>query len=666
MIITSYGVGATSTWTYPAGMNETADAQGGSQAFEMNWVLQAAPASGISKTATSSSTGYGNAHILALRRVLGSFNAFETSTTAGATLGVIKTKLAGTSVSLATISKNAPNNAVAPTFVGTVNIEVLNASDNSAAPDANGCRSTWTLIQALTPDTTFAAADNGRKNISFSVPNSYRDVRLRMTSPPAGGPDVIIGCSSDNFAIRPPAFSSVTSNMTNSGTTGAPVTSAGGSFTITAAAIAGYNGTPALDNTKITAHAGAVQTGSVAGSFGAADPATGTATGSTFTYSEVGNFTIGVNGVYDSTFTAVDAPGTECTNDFSNTLVGGSYGCSFGNSAASAAVGRFRPDHFIVTLGTLTNRQALGCAASTYTYGGEQWRVTFTLAARNGLGTPAITQNYTTASTFAKLDGTVYANFGFGAVDLADATPPLAATALTARVPSGTSSGTWVGGIGSFTVDLAVSRASPDGPFESFRLGVLPADTDGVTLRAADLNLDTSVPADSNDRVLVGSSKIRFGRLALRNASGSQLVRLPVPLETQYWNGTAFITNDADNCTTLATNNVAMSNFTSNLAACETANTAVSAFARGRSILTLAAPGSANNGSVDLAVNLGLASSGTTCTTVGGGTVPAAGANRAYLQGNWTGGAYNVNPSARATFGVYKGSDEVIFIRENF
>jgi len=623
MIITSYGVGATSTWTQPLGMNETADAQGGSQAFEMNWVLQAAPASNISKTATSSSTGYGNAHILALRRVLGNFNAFETLTGAG-TSGVIKTKIAGTSVSLATISVNAAKSAVATTFVGTVKIEVLNASDNSAALDANGCRSTWTLIQALSPDTTFTAADNGRKNISFTVPNSYRDVRLRMTSPPAGGPDVIIGCSSDNFSIRPLAFSSVTSNMTNSATTGAPVTSAGGSFSITGVAIAGYNGTPALDNTKITAHAGAVQTGSVAGSFGAADPATGTATGSTFTYSEVGNFTIGVNGVYDSTFTAVDAPGTECTNDFSNTLVGGSYGCSFGNSAASAAVGRFRPDHFIVTLGTLTNRQALSCApASTYTYEGEPLRVTFALTARNGLGTPAITQNYTTASGFAKLDGTVYANFGFGAVDLADATPPLAATALTARVASGTSSGTWVGGSGSFTVDLSVSRVSPDGPFESFRLGVLPADTDGVTLRAADLNLDTSVPADSNDRVLLGSSKIRFGRLALRNASGSQLVRLPVPLETQYWNGTAFITNDADNCTTLATNNVAMSNFTSNLAACETANTAVSAFARGRSILTLAAPGSANNGSVDLAVNLGLASSGTTCTSVGPSTVPA-------------------------------------------
>ena len=115
MIITSYGVGATSTWTQPAGMNETADAQGGSQALEMNWVLQAAPASNIVKTATSSSTGYGNAHILALRRVLGSFNAFETSTAAGAITGVIKTKLAGTSASAAVVALNAAKSAVATT-----------------------------------------------------------------------------------------------------------------------------------------------------------------------------------------------------------------------------------------------------------------------------------------------------------------------------------------------------------------------------------------------------------------------------------------------------------------------------------------------------------------------------------------------------------------------
>src|SRR3989441_6028181 len=677
MLITSHGVGAaTTTWTPPSGMSEQVDANGGSAALEMNYLPQAASGSTGVRTAPSSTSGTGNAHILVLRRVFGAFNAFETTT--GATIGgVIKTKIAGTTINVAIIALNAPKTAVATYYIGTMKIEALDASNSSGVVDPNtGCNSTWTPITpaVVIPDLSFVAADNGRKNTSFTVPNSYRHVRLRISAP-ASAPDTV-ACGGDGFAVRPLAFSSVTSNMTNSGTTGAPVTSAGGSFTITGVAIAGYNGTPALDNNKITAHAGAVQTGSVAGSFGAADPATGTATGSTFTYSEVGNFTIGVNGVYDSTFTAVDPPGTECTNDFSNTLVGGSYGCSFGHSAASAAVGRFRPDHFIVTLGTLTNRQALGCAASTYTYEGEQLRVTFTLTARNGLGTPAITQNYTTASLFAQLDGTVYANFGFGAVDLADATPPLAATALTARVSSGTSSGTWVGGSGSFTVDLAVSRASPDGPFESFRLGVLPADTDGVTLRAADLNLDTSVPADSNDRVLVGSSKIRFGRLAIRNANGSQLLPLPLPLETQYWNGTVFVTNAADSCTTLAGANIMLSNpqggFTVPPGSCTTGASDPVIFSNGRGNspglnspgLIMAKPSGGAVGSFDLTVNLGTTASGNTC--VGGSSVTHSAASKTYLQGAWTGGTYTVNPFARATFGVYKGSDEVIFIRENF
>jgi MSHA biogenesis protein MshQ len=256
-----------------------------------------------------------------------------------------------------------------------------------------------------------------------------------------------------------------------------------------------------------------------------------------------------------------------------------------------------------------------------------------------------------------------------GRVDLADATPPSAATALTARVPSGTSSGTWVGGVGSFTVDLAVSRAaSPDGPFESFRLGVLPADTDGVTLRAADLNLDTTVPADSNDRFLVGSSKIRFGRLALKSANGSQLVPLRVPLETQYWNGTVFVTNTADGCTSIANNNVQMSGFTANLTACETAITAPVTLSSGRGLLLLQPPGNANTGSVLLTANLSAAASLQACTAINGGTpvVPAVGANKTYLQGNWAGSAYVDNPSARAAFGTFKGAEEVIFIRENF
>jgi len=165
---------------------------------------------------------------------------------------------------------------------------------------------------------------------------------------------------------------------------------------------------------------------------------------------------------------------------------------------------------------------------------------------------------------------------------------------------------------------------------------------------------------------------MRFGRLAIRNANGSQLVPLPVQVEAQYWSGAptnAFITNTQDSCTSIASANDAMGNYTSNLSGSPTCETAISGggtLSAGRRTLQLAAPGSGNTGSVDLTVNLGAVPGGNTCTTLGGAPGSATTANLPYLQGNWTGGAYNVNPSARATFGVFKGAEEIIFVRENF
>jgi hypothetical protein len=94
--------------------------------------------------------------------------------------------------------------------------------------------------------------------------------------------------------------------------------------------------------------------------------------------------------------------------------------------------------------------------------------------------------------------------------------------------------------------------------------------------------------------------------------------------------------------------------------------TGAGTFTGGRRTLILAAPGSANDGAVILTANLGTAASGTTCVAVGGATVPAAGASRLWLQGSWTGAAYDDNPTARATFGTVKGAGEVIYMRENF
>jgi MSHA biogenesis protein MshQ len=666
MLVTSHTYSSAGTWAPPGAMTEAVEVQHGNQSLGVNYVLQAAIGATGAKTATASAQAdVGNAHILALRPAVvvvpppGDFNAFETSTGAGAITGQIYTKLAGTAFSLDAVAILGGVQQAA--FTNTVQVDLVTGSTGGL-----NCPGTPVTIAGTTQSVNLTS---GRGTTgAFNVANAYRDVRVRVRFPVAS--PTVTSCSTDNFTIRPAAFSAPTSSMTNAGTSGVPVAKAGAAFTITAVAIAGYDGTPSTDNTKITAHAGAIQNGAVGGTFGAANPATGTATGAAFTYSEVGNFTIAINGVLDNTFTnaSTDQGNGDCTANFSNSLVGGRYGCYFGNSSASAVIGRFTPDHFDVSLNTPTF--ATGCGPGNYTYVGQTFSYTvqpvITVTAKNaaGLGN-ATTQNYTGASWFKLTNASLTGKSYTAATGTLNSGGVPGTDPVVADTGAGTASITFGSGTG-----LLFTRSTPIAPFNSeisLAINVIDGDTPAIVYALNPTRFSAATPG--NGIAFNNGKQMRFGRLAIRNANGSLLVPLPAQVEAQYWSGAptnAFITNTADSCTAIATNNVEMSNFTNNLAACETANTAVTAFSSGRSILTLAAPGAGNNGSVDLAVNLSGAISGTTCTTVGGGTVPAAGANRAYLQGNWTGGAYNQNPSARATFGVFKGPEEVIFIRENF
>lgn len=589
-------------------------------------------------------------------------SAFDAVAVAAALNTAITTKIAGSTFSLDVLALKA--GAVHTGYRGTVTVEIVNAATGG------GVCSAMTSLQNL-GSFVFAAGDNGRKTVSaFNYANATANARIRIIDSSVS----VTSCSFDNFAIRPNSFANLSVTDTdwqtagtvrtlNSAAFGAIVHKAGRSFTVRAdahnslsAVTNAYAGSPTA---TLTACGPGVGFEACTAAFGAMSITSAFAAGqlnSSATYSEVGAFNLQLQ---DTTFAAVDAADTAA-----NCTATGRYVCS-----AVTAVGRFVPDHFIVTPGALTNRQTLSCApASTFTYEGEQMRATFTLTARNGLGVPTTTANYTTASGIARLDGTVFANFGFGAVDLADATPPAGATALTARVASGTSSGTWVAGVGSFTVDLALSRAAaPDGPFESFQLGIIPADADNVTLRTADLNLDTDVPANVSDRVLLGSSKVRYGQLRLGGASGSPLLPLRLPLEAKYWNSTVFITNVNDSCTTLTTANVGLGNYVRTASGTTTVSAVTSPLASGRGTITLAAP-AADVRSVDVAVNLGPVPPGTGTADACASFAPTAtAANKSYLRGNWCNppGTYSKDPAARARFGILRSSDEAIYTREN-
>ena len=635
---------------------------------------------------------------LTVNPAVSSFDAVEV---AAAPQTNLYTKLSGVPFSVDILALDA-SNAVSTTYTGTVSLTLVDGS-------SSGTCTLMTSLQAL-GNQTFTGGNAGRKTVAITYANAARNVRIRINDSTLG----ITSCSFDAFAIRPSGMASVTSNMTNSATTGAPFVNAGGFFTLTATAIAGYNGTPAVDNAKITAHAGATQSGTISGVFSVAVPASGVATGSTFSYSEVGNFQFQTQGVYDDTFTAVDQP-NDCTSNFSNALVGGKYGCKFGTSAATSFFGRFTPDNFVVSSASLTNRGELACApASSFTYMGEPIGLGFTLTAKNIAGNT--TQNYTTASGFAQLNPALPRYFNFVTKDTAQtslrtfvvsaitrANPGQVTTSsahgfatgqqvyitgaggmtqingqlvnLTVVSPTSftvgidtsgysaftsggtvsrlaglTSSGSWSSGSVTVSATVALQRArSPDGPYTALNVAMAPSDDDGIGLLSGLLTFD----ADNNginDSFSFGATEARFGRLKLGNAFGSELLDLPIPMETQYLNSSGvYVTNVDDSCTAIVVNNVFLSSGTASVGG---------AFVAGKGNLKITKP--LSKVSIDLCIDLdGPSPTDPSC-------VAATPANKPWLQWKWSGATFDKDPKARATFGVFKNADQFIYLRENF
>ena len=138
------------------------------------------------------------------------------------------------------------------------------------------------------------------------------------------------------------------------------------------------------------------------------------------------------------------------------------------------------------------------------------------------------------------------------------------------------------------TITANAARATtPDGPF-SASFGIAPVDSDGVAMAAFDL---ASASGGSNDRTAVGVLALRFGRLRLANAVGSQTRALALPVTVQSWTGTAFDTNALDSCTSVPAAAVSFGNLRRTLTIADTAVTGSSvALAAGLGRLTLSAP----------------------------------------------------------------------------
>jgi MSHA biogenesis protein MshQ len=589
------------------------------------------------------------------------FNAFETTTPAGSLTGVIRTKRSGVNSSLDILAIR--NGAQYIDIEGDVSVELIGNNTLGVSLDANDCPVSFTVLQTVSPFTVAG----GRATINLSaVANSWRDVRVRVRWPTSS--PTVTRCSSDNFALRPNAFTnfSVTDNdwqtagtgRTLNGLTFAAVThKAGRPFTVRATAVNGagspatttnYTGTPSA---TLSACAGAACTASFGTlSVGAAASA-GVITSNTATYNNVGAFRVQL---VDSDFASVD-------------VSDGSTSAERDITSGQLDVGRFVPDHLHVQLNA--PQFAAACPGGGFTYVGAPFDyatapvITVTARDFSNNATTLYAGNWWRI-TNASLTGKAYTAMT-GSLDTSGdpGTDPIV-------VASGNGTGTLTFGAGT---GFFFTRSTPVAPFDAeISLAIDVIDADGVAYAS---NPARFGQASAGNGIAFSTGKsMRFGRLVMASANGSQLVPLAVRVEAQYWGYTnpptnsvlGFITNTADSCTSLANNNVQMSSFSGNLAACETAISGAGTLSSGRGTFVLPPPGSANSGSVLLTANLGTSSSGTTCTTVGGGTVAATGASRAYLQGAWSGSAYDDDPSGLISFGTRRGADELIFVRENY
>ena len=690
MLVTSHTYSSAGTWTPPGAMTEAVDVQHGSQSLGANYVLQAATGATGAKTAAASiQADVGNAHILALRPAappppsVGGFNAYETSTAAGAIAGVIKTKIAGSTITLDMIALNAAKNAIETTFAGTVRVEVLNASDNSGALDANGCRPSWSVIQTLSPDPAFT---DGRDPISFTQANSYPEARLRITFP-AGAPTVT-GCSNDNFAIRPDTFNNVTAQdatwetagnargLANVAATGGNVHKAGRPFRITAQAINGagspvattnYSGSPTAVLTSLlqpSSGCGSCALGTL--TLGTWSAASGVVTTDTASYNEAGSFAMRLE---DQSFAAVDAGDGSSTAE--RYIVG-----------PGINVGRFVPERFVLSSSTTPQYRTFNATDAacqpppsgprrSFTYLDQPFgyvtapSVTIT-AERFGGGTTA---NYSGNLWVATLNGPTYSNNGVGpALDTAagatnltvnnDGTATLAIGGSLAYDRSATTPIAPFNANISITTDAsnaAENAVAGNGIIGSSGALVFNGSGAGIAFDGGDFNLATD-----DGRTFV------YGRARMQNASGPPGSDLPIPFTIEHYTGSQFVTNVRDHCTSFVAGNFLLLDHSGGITAGNMPQSNIStsgSIVAGVGTLRLLKPTSppASPGRVRICLDLGA-----DAATPGTPACVANPAAQSWLQGRWSETNYDDDPSATAAFGLYGQPRNFIFFRENY
>jgi MSHA biogenesis protein MshQ len=594
----------------------------------------------------------------------------------------VYTKLARTAFKLRVVPL-ASDGSVKTDYVtagGSSRAVTVELFDDNTAP-APVC-SAYSASNLVATQSVTLASGVGFLTGNFTVNKAYPKLRCRVTDSSAAS--LVYGCGSDQFSVRPGLVAlSTTASAAAPSASASPVVKAGAGFTLNAATSTAstdaYSGTLSQNaaslSAQVTTQAATQASGGTVGTLTPASltanaPSTGNAA-----YDEAGYLYLAAGAYRDTTYTAVDQVGDCVAGSTSVALSNGQYGCVIGTTAA-ISLGRFIPDRFAVTSGSVVAACRVHPAASpgytptdfTYFSQPEGFGTPFTLRALNVAGTP--TQNY--AGAFARISSwnSATSTTTWAWSSTSSATGPRfgtsaslpAGSALSAATVSGVAvapSGTWAGGVVALSaVQHQVSRPTALTGETAVTVTALPIDPDGVTLSAA--------AAVSSSATL-----LRWGRVRMLNAYGSEQLALAVPVHAQVYDaGTGtFKANPDDSCTPLAVpvartlsgaavpDGMANEYFypvpapvtlrSNQLASTDTTATLASTLVGGVASLNFTKP--AKSGWLDIILS-----------------VPD------YLKANWNNcmgqsgaaGLHDDQPCARATFGVFRSP--LIYRRENY
>jgi len=311
---------------------------------------------------------------------------------------------------------------------------------------------------------------------------------------------------------------------------------------------------------------------------------------------------------------------------FSAQLTGGSnyFGeTSVGDAASNISVniGRFNPAWFEAT-------RIHGCNAGVFTYSAQP----FTAIATAYNTFSAVTQNYDGGLGFAQ--PTTISDVGDS-------------SNFSNNVIANTNFSAGVGSRTDVTYTFPIVNTAP-----------------------ATINLRTiDVDAVSSSGQLEQSTDIHGGRIAIANAFGSELIDLSVSTTVQHYDGSNFVTFSSDTCSTLSlilskvdgSLNLANGGTAGDTCIWDDAGDSGANNCTAASVLPGPVGSQYTEPPVAGSFNLYLKAPGAGFT----GNVDVTGNVDNWLQFDWR-GAGVTNPVGRATFGIYRGDDRIIYWREKF